>query len=145
MVFSWNPCQMWKDCGELETIMTRKLKKKSVEVCRCLFVAVHSLSCVRLCDPMDCSTPGFPVLHHLPELAQTHVRWVGDVIQPSCPLLSPSPAFNVSQYQGLFQWVSFSHQVAKVLELQHQSFQWIFRVAFKTMNSAHHRKSPKSA
>ena len=58
--------------------------------------------CLTLCDPMDCSTPGFPVLHHLPELAQTHIHQVGDAVQPSCPLLSPSPAFNLSQHQGLF-------------------------------------------
>jgi len=70
-----------------------------------------------LCDPMDCSTPGFPVHHQLLELAQTHVHRVGDAIQPSHPLSSPSPpAFNLSQHQGLFQWVSSSHQVAKVLE-----------------------------
>ena len=89
--------------------------------------------CPTLCDPMDCSTPGFPVLHHLLDPAQTHVHWVGNAIQPSCPLLPPfPPAFRLSQYQGLFQWVSFSHQVAKVLELQiqYQSFQWIFRVNF---------------
>ena len=62
---------------------------------------------------MDCSTPGFPVLHHLLELAQTHVLWVGDAIQPSHPLSSSSPpAFNLSQQQGLFQWISFSRQVA---------------------------------
>ena len=82
-----------------------------------------------LWDPMDCSTPGFPV-HQLPEPAQTHVHWVGDAIQPSHPPSSPSPpTFNLSQHQGLFKWVSSSHQVAKVLEfqLQHQSFQWIFR------------------
>ena len=74
---------------------------------------------------MDCSTPGFPVHHQLPEFTQTHVHWVGDAIQPSHPLSSPSPpAFNLSQHQGLFQWVSSSHQVAKVLEfqLQHQLF-----------------------
>ena len=77
-----------------------------------------------LCDPMDCSMPGFPVHHQLPELAQTHVHLVGDAIQPSHPRSSPSPpAFNPSQHQDLFQWVSYSHQVAKVLEfqLQHQS------------------------
>ena len=82
-------------------------------------------SCLTLCDPVDCSTPGFPIHHKLPELAQTHVHWVGDAIQPSHLLLSPSsPAFNLYQHQGLFQWVSSSHQVAKVLEfqLQHQSF-----------------------
>ena len=88
-------------------------------------------SCLTLCDPMDYSTPGFPVLHCLLEFAQTHVHWVSDAIQPSCPLPSPSPpALNPSQHQGHFQWVGSSHQVAKVLELQleHQSFQWIFRV-----------------
>ena len=86
-----------------------------------------------LCDPMNCSTPGFPVLHHLPELARNHVHWIGDAIQPSHPLSPPSPlAFNLSHHKGLFQWVSSSHQVAKLLELQpqHQSFQWIFRADF---------------
>ena len=92
-------------------------------------------SCPTLCDPIDCSMPGFPVYHQLPELAQTHVHRVCDTIQPSHPLSSPSPpAFSLSQHQGLFQWVSSSHQVAKVLELQlqlqHQSFQWIFRTEF---------------
>ena len=66
---------------------------------------------------MDCSTPGFPVHCQLLELAQTHVRQVSDAIQPSHPLSSPSPpAFNLSQHQGLFQWLSSSHQVSKVLE-----------------------------
>ena len=70
-------------------------------------------SCLTLCDPMDCSTPGLPVHHQLRELAQTHVHQVGDATQPSHPLLSPSlPAFSLSQYQGLFKWVSCSHQVA---------------------------------
>ena len=84
--------------------------------------------CPPICHPMDCSMPGFPVLHCLPELAQTHVHWVSDAIQPSHSLSPPSLfAFNFSQHQGLFQWVSFSHQVAQVLELQlqHPSFQWI--------------------
>ena len=75
---------------------------------------------------MDCSMPGSPVLHHLLELAETHVHQVGDAIQPSRPLSFPSPpAFSLSQHQGLFQGVNSSHQVAKVLEiqLQHQSFQ----------------------
>ena len=67
------------------------------------------------CDPMDCSLPGFPVLHQLPELAQTHVHQVSDAIQPSHPLSPPSsPAFSLSQHQGIFQWVSSSHQVANV-------------------------------
>ena len=86
-----------------------------------------------LCDPMDCSTPGLPVHHHLQEFTQTHVHWVGDAIQPSHPLLSPSiPVLQLFQHQGLFQRVSSSHHVAKVLELwlQHQSFQWIFRTDF---------------
>ena len=94
-------------------------------------------SSVQLCptifDPMDCSMPGFSVHHQLLELAQTHVHRVGDAIQPSHPLLSPSlPTFNLCQHQGLFKWVSSSHQVAKVLELQlqHQPFQWIFRTDF---------------
>ena len=87
-------------------------------------------SCLTLCNPMDCSTPGFPVLHQLPKLAQTHV---GDAIQPSHLLLSSFLfIFNLSQHQGLFKWVSSSHQEAKVLkfQLQHQSFQWLFRTDF---------------
>ena len=82
--------------------------------------------CLTLCDPMGCITPGLPVHHQLPELAQTHVHGVRDTIQPSHPRSSPSPpASNLSQHQGLFKGVSSSHQVAKVLEfqLQHQSFQ----------------------
>ena len=100
-----------------------------------LFVVVQSLqSCPTLCNPnpMDCSMPGFPVLHHLPEFAQANVHWVGDAIQPSHPLSSPTPAFNLSHNQGLFKWVSSSQEVAKVLEFQHQhqSFQWILRTEF---------------
>ena len=86
--------------------------------------------CPTLCDPMNFSTPGFPVHHQLLELTQTHVHQVGDAIQPSHPLSSPSPpAFNLSQHQGIFQWVSSLHQVIKLLELQlqHQSFQRIFK------------------
>ena len=89
--------------------------------------------CSTLCDPMNCSTPGLPVHHQLPEPTQTHVHWVGNAIQPSHPLSSPSPpALNLSQHQGLFKWVSSSHQVAKILEfqLQHQSFQWKLRTDF---------------
>ena len=89
--------------------------------------------CPTLCNTTDCSTPDFPVLRYLPKFAQTRVHWVGDAIQPSHPLSPPSPpALNLSQHQSLFQWVSSSHQVAEVLEfqLQHQSFQWIFRVDF---------------
>ena len=84
-------------------------------------------SCPTLCDPMNHTTPGLPVHHQLLEFTQTHIHQVGDTIQPSHPLSSPSPpAPNPSQHQGLFQWVNSSHEAAKVLEfqLQHQSFQW---------------------
>ena len=86
---------------------------------------------------MNCSTPGLPVHHQLPDFTQTHVHWVDDAIQPSHSLLSPSPpAPNPSYHQGLFQWVSSLHQVAKVLEfqLQDQCFQWIFRTDSFTMD-----------
>ena len=94
-----------------------------------LLLAVVFVQCsvisdpVTLCDPMDCSTPGFPVLHRTPKSAQTHVQWAGDAIQPSHPLSPPpsSPAFSLSQHQGFLQWVASSHQGATVLELQHQS------------------------
>ena len=85
-------------------------------------------SCPTLCDPMNRSTPDLPVHHKIPEFTQTRVHLVGDAIQPSHPLLSPSPpALNLSQHQDLFQWVSSSNEVAKVLgfQLQHQSFQCI--------------------
>ena len=82
-----------------------------------MFSSVSHSSHLTLCDPMDCSTPGFPVLHHLLELTQTHVHWISDAIQPSHPVSSPSPpTFNLSQHQGLFKWVSSSYQVAKVLD-----------------------------
>ena len=83
-------------------------------------------SCPTLCHPINRSMPGLPVHHQLPEFTQTNVHRVGDSIQPSHPLSSPSPpAPNPSQQQGLFQWVNSSHEVDKVLEfqLQHQSFQ----------------------
>ena len=83
--------------------------------------SVQLLSHVRLCDPMDCSTPGFPAHDQLQKLAKTHVHWLGDAIQPFHPLSSPSPtALNLSQHQGLFQWVSSLHEMAKVSELQLQ-------------------------
>ena len=105
----------------------------------CVWVCVCSVTklcpCPTLWDPMDCSTPGFPVLHHLPESAQTLVHWVSNTIQPPHPVSPPSlPAFSLSQHQGLFQWVGSSHKVAKVweLQLQHQSFPWIFvLISFK--------------
>ena len=90
-------------------------------------------SYLTLCHPMDCSTPGFPVHHQLPEFTQTHIHWASDAIQQSHPLSSPlTSTFNLSQHQGLFQSVSSLHQVVKVLEfqLQQQSFLWIFRTNF---------------
>ena len=89
---------------------------------------------------MNCSTPGFPALHFLAELIQTHVCRVSDGIQPPHSLSSPSPAFSLSQHQGLFQWIDSSHQVAKILELQlqHQSFQWIHTDTHKYRHSFIH-------
>ena len=98
---------------------------KLTQHCKLTISSVQSLSCFSL-QPLDCSTPGLPVHHQLPEFTQTHVHRVSDAIQPSHPLLSPSlPAFNLSQLQGLFQRVSSLHQAAKVLKLQrqHHSFQ----------------------
>ena len=89
------------------------------------FISVTQ-ACLTLCDPMDCSTPGLPVHHQLPESTKTHVHWVSDAIQLSHPLSSPSPpTLNLSQHQGIFKWVS-SASVAKVFEfqLQHQSLHW---------------------
>ena len=84
---------------------------------RQIIISSVAQSCLTLWDPTDCSTPGFPVHHQLPEFAQTHVHKVGDAIQPSHPLSSPSPlAFNLSQHQGLFQWVSSSHQFSSVAQ-----------------------------
>ena len=86
-------------------------------------------SCLTLCDPMDCSTPGLPVPHHLPKFAQLCVQCIRYATHPSHPLMPSSFALNLSQHQALFQLVSCLHQVTKLLELQlpHQSFQWIFR------------------
>ena len=117
-VMSWrviNPCPV------------EATSKPKVQCCSC---SVAKL-CLILCDPMECRATGFPVLHCLLKFPQIHVHWVSDVLQPSHPLLPPSPpALNLSQHQGLFQWVSSSHQVVKILALQLQqpSFQWIFRV-----------------
>ena len=104
-----------------------------IKICTNFYCCCGSVAESRptLFSSMDCKTPGFSVLHNLPEFAQTHVHWVSDAIHPFHPLLSPSPpAFNLSEHQGLFQWVSSWHHVARVLELQlqHQSFQQIFRI-----------------
>ena len=95
------------------------------------FSPVQSLSRVWLCNPMNRSIAGLPVHRQLLEFTQTHIHRVGDAIQPSHPLSSPSPpAPNPSQHQGFFQWVNSSNEVAKVLkfQLQHQSFQWTPRI-----------------
>ena len=130
-----------KDCNH-STQRYKKLPKKmifSVDFSAFFWSHWHrqfssvTQSCLTLCDPMNRSTPGLPVRHQLPEFTQTHVHWVGDAIQPSPLLSSPSPsALNRFQHQSLFKSVSSSHQVAKVLEfqLQHQYFQWIFRTDF---------------
>ena len=87
-------------------------------------------SCPTLWDPMDCGMPGLPLPHHLPEFAQVHVHCIGDTVQPSHLLIPSSSALDLSQHQRLFQWVVYSHQMTKILELQlqHQPSQRIFRV-----------------
>ena len=113
-----------------------------------VLIVVQSLSCIQLCNPIDCNRPGFPVLHYPPEFAQTQVCGVGDAIQPSHLLSSPSPpTFNLSQHQGLFQWISSLHQVAKLLELQlqHQSFQWIFHFLAITHKANLNIRAPECA
>ena len=115
------------------SVQAKSTQAKSTQLNPTTHLLLSSCSVWTLCDLMDCSTPDFPVLHYLLEFSQTHVPLVSDAIQPSHPLLSPSsPALSLSQHQGLFHWVSSLHQVAKVLELQlqHQFFQWIFRVDF---------------
>ena len=117
---AWHHQSSGKCKGKLQWHITLHLLE-SVQ-----FSSVAQL-CLTLCDPMNCRIPGLPVHHQLLEFTQTHAHQVGDAIQPSPPLSSPSPpAPNPSQHQGLFQWVNSSYEVAKVLEfrLQHQSFQW---------------------
>ena len=138
LIVWFNIISSWRDRFSFRTYYRNEMlsnngtpkKKHSMMVkqlgcCFCYSVPKLGLT---LCHSMVCRTPVFPALHYLPEFAQTHVHWVGDAIQPSHPLWSPSPALNLSQHQGL--WDSSSHQVAKELELQHQSFQWILRTDF---------------
>ena len=111
----------------------------AINILLCIYICIYNYvlyfsvaqSCPSLCDPMDCRTPGFPVLHYLSELAQTLVHWVSDAIQLSSSVI-PFSSFNLSQHHGLFQWIGSLHKVAKGLELQlqHQSFQWRFRTDF---------------
>ena len=94
----------------VSSLHQKECKKSSHQSHFSISVSSVAQSCLTLCNPIDCSTPGLPVHHRLPELAQTHVHWVSDAIQPSHPLSSPSPpAFNLSQHPGLFQWVSSLH------------------------------------
>ena len=135
-------CSPWSHKRVRHDLGTKQKQQRKLKICKpytlknafldmCYAFLVYQFSsvaqlCSTLRDPMNRSTPGLPVHHQLLESTQTYVHWVGDAIQPSYPLLSPSPpALNLSQHQALFQWVSSSHQVAKVLEfqLQHQSFQ----------------------
>ena len=110
----------WLNVHESEQCPEDSEKQESLACCSLQFSSVAQ-SCPTLCDRRNCSTPGFPFHHKLLRVSQTHVHQVSDVIQPSYPLSSPSPpAFSPSQHQGLFQWISSSHQVAKVLKLQHQ-------------------------
>ena len=131
---SWMKAKMngW-NIKEQQNICSKKFSPKYslttvVNLVRVYKFLVLQFSCSVMSDslrPMDCST-GLPVRHQLPEFTQTHVHWLGDTIQPSHPLLSPSPpTFNLCQLQGLSKWVSSLHQMAKVLEFQfqHQSFQ----------------------
>ena len=115
-----NKINIAQDAPQLSILLTIIIIVSKVQ-----FSSVAQL-CPTLCGPMNCSMPGLPVHHQLLEFTQTHVHRVGDAIQPSHPLSSPSPpAPHPSQHQSLLQWVSSSHEVAKVLEfqLQHQSFQ----------------------
>ena len=131
-----NRCRksFWKNSTSIYDKKKKTLNKVCIEeIYLNTVVVVQSLSHVWLCNPMNCSTTGFSVHHYLLKFPHTHVHWVSDAVQPSLPPLLPFPlALNFPQHQGLFQWVSSLHQMAKVLELQlqHQSFQWIFRVDF---------------
>ena len=112
------------------TNYTSKFFDNYCQICEVVLLCSVTKLCPTRWDPVDCSMPYFPVLHHLWEFAQTYVHWVSDAIQPSHLLFSPStPAFNISQHHGLFEWIRSLHQVAKLLELQlqYQSFQWIFK------------------
>ena len=131
-------CGVTKLCLTLVTLWTiAHQASMSVEFSRQVYWSGLLLfSCSVVCDslqPQGLQHARLPCPLPLLELAQTHVHWISDAVQPAHPLSSPSPPdLDVSQHQGLFKWVSFSHQVAKVLDLQrqHQSFQWIFRIYF---------------
>ena len=137
-----NPGKFARQSTNIRTQFPSSEFKKKKILLRDLCISSHKVFitssvaqlCPTLCNTMDCSTPGLPAHHQLPEfITQTQVHWVSDAIQSSHSLSSPSPpAFNLSQHQGLLQWVTSSHQVAKVLDfqLQHQFFQWILQADF---------------
>ena len=119
------PMGFSKSCAKGKVHSNTSLSQETTEKSHQFNWVAHS--CLTLCNPMNFSMSGLPVHHQLPEFTQTHVHRLGDAIQPSHPLSSSSPpAPNPSQQQGLFQWVSSLHELAKVLafQLQHQSFQW---------------------
>ena len=127
------PLDSWNKSNDVSVISAMYLNLRYAYIIESVQFSSVTQLCPTLCNPMGCNIPGFPVHHQLPELVQTQVHQVSDAIQPSHPLSSPfPPTFNLSHHQGLFQWVSSSHQAAKVLELQlqYQSFQWIFRTDF---------------
>ena len=140
---SWTSCISWRILYHWATWKLPVLGSvRSVQ-----FSSVAQ-SYLTLCDPMNHSTPGLPVHHQLLEFTETHVHRVGDAMQPSHPLSSPSPpAHNPSQHQGLFQQVNSSHEVAKVLEfqLQHQSYQWTPRIYLLQDGLAGSRCSPRDS
>ena len=113
--YRYSPPKRWRGCIRLRTAGCKEVTSNSIDGGCCCSV---TQSCLALCNSMNYSTPSFSILHYLPEFAQIHVHGVRDAIQPSHPLSPPSPTLSLSQHQGLFQWVGFSHQVAKVLELQ---------------------------
>ena len=128
-----NPYKDWKGMMPWLQVQTTPLFWDKSWIFLSVQFSLVTQSCLTLCDPMDCSTPGLPIHCQLPESTQTHVQRVGDTIQPPGPVSSPSPpAFYLFQHQGLFKWVGSLHQMAKALEfqLQHQSFQWILRIDF---------------
>ena len=121
--YPWN----WEDWRQKEKMAVEyEVVRQHHQLSGHQSVSSVSQSCPTLCDPMKCSTPGLPVHHQLPGPTQSHVHWVNDAIHPSHPLSSPyPPALDLSQHQGVFKWVSSSHQVTKELEFQlQQSFQW---------------------
>ena len=109
---------------------------QSLWLCSVQFSSVAQ-SCPTLCDPMNRSTPGLPVHHQIPEFIQTHVHQVRDAIQPSHPLLFPSPpAPNPSQHHSLFQWINSSHEVSRVLEFHHVLFDnWVTATFSNMLNT----------